>query len=417
LPQGATRKVCLLAAPPGGRRRHRGQALEQEGGDFGGAGVVFLFTFTRRRDGHTAQPDTQKRKGPRSTRGAGLPSFDALGIIITMSVLRSLLLLALVASTDGSRVTAHPRFEGMLNACVLTPSAIECIDDPKQRILFRGVAAAAARPRVKEAFAVVYTDLGPVRVAGDIIFGQLQRVATKAAQGADQLCAATDELCELEGGQGPESLALARRLFDAIDADSSGGLDREELLGSPALLALLRASDDTTHDEQRPTDEELVEKFMLSASVGVGGEMAFVDWAPRLELGSDAVGSALAKLHVSPPRHGRRASPRKKANGERFDQMVETCMGWEHQLGWDEDDVASKAAEAASAGGDRLTLVLLGTFAGGHCEAVVEALRVCYEDYSPLRFGGDLIFRVLTSVVERRIRQVSTSLADTPSHC
>ena len=33
------------------------------------------------------------------------------------------------------------------------------------------------------------------------------------------------------------------------------------------------------------------------------------------------------------------------------------------------------------------------------CLCALRTLRVCYEEYSPLRFGGDLIFRVLKRVV------------------
>ena len=47
--------------------------------------------------------------------------------------------------------------------------------------------------------------------------------------------------------------------------------------------------------------------------------------------------------------------------------------------------------------------LMLGSFEGARCEPVAKALRVCYEEYSPLRFGGDLIFRVLKRVVNGRL--------------
>ena len=35
---------------------------------------------------------------------------------------------------------------------------------------------------------------------------------------------------------------------------------------------------------------------------------------------------------------------------------------------------------------------------------VVEALRICYIDFKPLRVAGDLIFKVIGEVVERRAK-------------
>ena len=65
---------------------------------------------------------------------------------------------------------------------------------------------------------------------------------------------------------------------------------------------------------------------------------------------------------------------------------------------------SAAAIAAATDEGDRLKLVLLGSFVGARCQPVADALRVCYEEYSPLRFGGDIIFRVLKRVVASMLR-------------
>ena len=65
------------------------------------------------------------------------------------------------------------KFDSMVAACTLPDSAVEFIDDRKQRVLFRGVAAAAKEPVIRNAFSIVYQDLGPVRVAGDLIFSAM----------------------------------------------------------------------------------------------------------------------------------------------------------------------------------------------------------------------------------------------------
>ena len=42
-------------------------------------------------------------------------------------------------------------------------------------------------------------------------------------------------------------------------------------------------------------------------------------------------------------------------------------------------------------------------FAGSRCAQISDALRVCYLEYSPLRLGGDLIFKLLKRIVASQI--------------
>ena len=111
-------------------------------------------------------------------------------------------------NAEAARAKTAVKFEAMLNACILPPAAIELIDDKKQRALFRGVAAAAERDNVRNAFLIVYQDMGPVRVAGDLIFNRLQKVASVA-----ESAGALDGLEE-----SADTLAAARELPPAVDA-------------------------------------------------------------------------------------------------------------------------------------------------------------------------------------------------------
>ena len=362
---------------------------------------------------------------------------------------RLLLLHVGAAAALATRAVNMARFEEMLSACVLPPAAIEVIDDPcahthasrifypkagdsptslasrlrrKMRTLFRGVSAAAEQPVVRNAFSIVYQDLGPIRVAGDLIFNKLKRIASEA----DTRIAGLEELQTADS----DALTAARTLFDVVDEDASGGLTREELLASPVLLELLRSGRSKTVD-----DEELVDVFLAEADVDGDGEITFVEFAlatasgsGRLRIADEAVTATIDEFRSREAAAGdadgggagllgrRRANPRRKrkTHGERFDEMLATCLGWEAAYlcrgiptdapiedleGCATEEAAEEAAAIAEQEGKRLQQVLLGTFAGGRSEPVALALRVCYEEYSPLRFGGDLIFRVLKTVV------------------
>ena len=74
----------------------------------------------------------------------------------------------------------------------------------------------------------------------------------------------------------------------------------------------------------------------------------------------------------------------------RFDGMVREFSSW------DED---AALVERARARNPRLAEVLDGCFAGARNPSVVRALRVIYEDYRALRMGGDLVFKLMRTLV------------------
>ena len=401
----------------------------------------------------------------------------------------ALLVNALLAfSATGRRA----KFDAMVASVTLSPRAIEFIDSEKQRLLFKGVLAASEQPMVVNAFAIVYEDLGPVRVAGDLIAKQLSKVATSANERAaasgdvaalsalaasrnlfrlvdsdasgsldrDELLrspvlldriraegesdqaaverfmssADTDDdgqvsfvefasaaasepgLQMVDDADGADSqaaaaLASARALFDCLDSDASGSLTRAELLRSPSLLALVR------HDGE--DDESAVKRFMSSADADGDGEVSFVEFAsaaasePRLQMADAALDAALRAASESQgvaigggSGGGKRSMFGRKAPGERFDDMLAECAVWEAQLDCTPDACDLPGDDDGGGGGDgddRMLLVLKGAFAGSRCAQISDALRVCYLEYSPLRLGGDLIFKLLKRIVASQI--------------
>ena len=337
-------------------------------------------------------------------------------------LLAALFTAALAVSTNNKH---DVKFERMIDTLKLPPSTVEFIDSPQQRVLFRGVAAGVQEPLILNAFGIVYKDLAPVRVAGDIIYGQLAAVATDATQRASGVAATNDD-----DGEGNEietnsmdaaSLATSRQFFDLLDGDNSGGLDRTELLASPELMALIYDDDDDDDNDAGAA----VDRFMKLADENGDGVISFVEFAyaaatqPRLQLVSDA----LAALQSSSSVSGGEGKPKKrgmfgrKSPEERFEAMLKECLVWEQDLGCapppvpiDSDAGQECLVDVKLVGqkGDvdqdgRLLQVLKGSLVGIHCEPVVEALKMCYLDYSPLRLGGDVIFKLLKQVVASQI--------------
>uniref|UniRef100_A0A7S0CM50 EF-hand domain-containing protein n=1 Tax=Proboscia inermis TaxID=420281 RepID=A0A7S0CM50_9STRA len=310
------------------------------------------------------------------------------------------------------------KFNKMVSELTLTPQAVECIDSPKQRVLFRGVAAAAAEPQVRNAFGIVYGDLAPIRVAGDLVFGKLTSVAEEVRK-QEGLVAATDD----DDGSSAALLATSRQLFDLIDGDQSGGIDREELANSPDLMALIlhNANDSNT---------EAADAFMKLADENRDGVISFVEFVnaiakqdqlPQLNSVDDALAAALqSRSSDQSTTKKKRGLGLRKSPEERFEAMLDQCLQWETDLGCgpESDDtsmledecVVDVELELKATNNDkdgRLLQVLKGSLIGARCEPVVEALKMVYMEYSPLRLGGDIIFKLLGKVVDNQVAKAN----------
>jgi len=79
-------------------------------------------------------------------------------------------------------------------------------------------------------------------------------------------------------------------------------------------------------------------------------------------------------------------SERKLKYSQRYDNMVKSFEEWE---------------DLVPSGDGRMVEVLRGCFAGAKDEDVVGALKIVYMDYSALRVGGNLVFKLMGKLVKR----------------
>jgi hypothetical protein len=290
------------------------------------------------------------------------------------------------ATTNGK---ASERFEAMLAEFRTHSDAdLNLVTSPRFRGLLTGTSAAINDKQVTQAFKVLYEDLGPIRVAGDLMFSKLERevAKSKASDGAGNVRAlGRDDAC----------VVAARKIFDTVDADASGTVSSTELLDSDLLRSLGQCVDCTCEkkgscqsvsnfmaeiDKTHPEGEIHFDEFLVAAhhllyegdaSVSLfGGEDA-----------DDLVNELLNGDTYNRPEDKSKADKYSK----RFDAMCEEFETWES------DDSSAKA----QAKNPRLALVLEGCFAGAKEQAVVDALKILYVDFRVLRMAGDLIFKMM----------------------
>ena len=263
------------------------------------------------------------------------------------------------------------------------------------RGLLTGVSAAVKDEQVSMAFRVLYEDLGPVRVGGDLIFRKLERELVKTKDAAETV---------RKLGREDSCVVAARTIFDAVDADASGTVSRQELLDSDLLRSLGQCQDCTCDkkgncqsvakfmdeiDKTHPDGELHFGEFMVAA------HHLLYEGDASLSLfgGGDAVDDLVDQLLSTDEieSHGKNGKERADRYAKRFDGMCEEFDSWEG----DAEDGNSSVMTRAQERNPRLALVLEGCFAGAKKPPVVDALKILYVDFLPLRMAGDLIFKLM----------------------
>lgn len=273
------------------------------------------------------------------------------------------------------------RFESMLTDFRLHSEAdINLVESARYRGLLTGTSAAINDPKVTLAFKVLYEDIGPVRVAGDLIFSKLERELAKS-----KVTAGAVTVQEL--GLDDSCVVVARKVFDAVDADASGTVSSQELLDSDLLGSLGGCSDSESVmrfmdeiDKTHPTGELQFDEFLLASH-----NVLYAGDASVSLFGGDACAEELVDEMLN-GREGELGQEKVDRYSQRFDNMCDEFDSWES----DDATTSSKAEK-----NPRMGLVLEGCFAGSKNPPVVDALKILYIDFRPLRMAGDLIFKMM----------------------
>ena len=268
------------------------------------------------------------------------------------------------------------------------------VKNARLRALYEGIAASYYIPEVYRAFEILFEDYAPLRVGGRLVYAQLKQSMMEA---------------QLERKEEVESVSQVT------------GLDPVEI--EKNRIAWLKMA--VHHEDDKAaqlTMQQLID-FGLAETVGeVLGHEDFEGWLNSLNQNSTTDGLTFCELmlalqncsvdsdqpecnpHTLLPELVRRLEPeemtinvkslsdKKKRYSNRYDGMVESFLQWKDNF----------PAESKSRNMD----VLRGCYAGAQNPDIVKALRIVYLDFTALRFAGDLIFKVMKTLVGSRKKTV-----------
>ena len=284
-----------------------------------------------------------------------------------------------VSRSSKKQTPVEQEFHDMISTFTsYTEEDIQSIPNPRLQVIYRGVAASAEEPAVYRSFQVLFEDFVPLRLAGRMIFGTLKNEMDES------IVLRQDQVTRLMQRTGLEEAELrnSRLAFMSIAKERNGKavVTKEVLVDAKIAEAFVNIMNLENQDEffkKLDGKEWNFEQFMLGLQQCTDSQScSLVDCNP-----STVLQEALVRM---PPRDVFSVDPRKQKYSERYDNMVTTFKQWK--------------AKVPTGEGRRLD-ILRGCFVGAENEQVVGALKICYVDYSALRVGGDLIFKLMTALV------------------
>lgn len=285
-----------------------------------------------------------------------------------------------------------------------SPKDIACVPDPRYRALYEGVVAGANEPLVMNAFSIVFEDLLPLRVAGRMMYRHLKSTMEECIQERDS----KEQFLVEEHGFDIHTLNHGRKAFMAIMKDESNGggapdgqMTMGALIDSGIVDTIVELLEFDSFEEfvkvmDADQDEKITfEKFMVglqrckvdSGNVG-SSDGALCDVNCDLSQVLNEIVERMKPLEAA--KRETSTDARKLKYSEKFDYMLRCFEEWE---------------ELVPSGDGRMLEVLKGSFAGARNEKIVKALKIVYMDYSALRVGGDLVFKLMEKLVARRQRK------------
>lgn len=278
---------------------------------------------------------------------------------------------------------------------------IACIENHRYRVLFDGVAAGMKEPAVYRSFVVLFEDYAPVRIAGRMMYKHLSNVMAKSREAI----AMETHVIQKRTGLTAQDIVGGRLAFLAVkdgNTQEKGGREREstltmeQLINSGIVSTVIEILEyesfeafleDMDHDGNAVTFETFMIGLQNCAQSSCEDSCNISTVLQDLESRMGPLDRRRQLISLD---------QRKKKYSDRYDNMIAFFKEWEQLL-----LTANKSHLS------RIETILQGCIVGAQNESVVNALRVLYLDYSALRIAGDLIFRLVSVLVNNKKKKIN----------
>jgi len=282
-------------------------------------------------------------------------------------------------------------FRELLEGILYTRVELESVANPRLRAILEGISASYYEPAVYRAFEVLYEDYAPLRLAGKMVYRRLRSVMEESREYKQRQIERVIKATGMSSTEAESCWSTFIRLGHSQHLPISAlktyfGPDTLQALNSDSVESVL--SKLNPERKNSLSFEELVTRMFYQTHGESQSDINHEGSANLLRkvLDSDRISLAEASDFSS-----RLDSKHQKYN-QRYDDMLMQFGEWKEFI--------------PDGNGRRLDIVR-GCFVGSENPAVVEALRIIYVDYGPLRMSGDWIFKLVSTFMGAAQRRQS----------
>ena len=275
------------------------------------------------------------------------------------------------------------------------------LPDTRARTIVHGVAASGDDEAVYRAFEILFEDLMPLRIAGRMVFQRLKTKMEKSIREREEQIAHVVEATGLD----PRDIEEARIVFFEVTCK----LNHAVYLTSEQLTAT-RMFQSIHSRLNLNSPSELVSKLDRQGNGKIGLEDFLIGLHQCAEDQCEVEGNecyALQVVHELLEEIDSMENPMEmQANSaksmtreakelkyiRRYNEMLEIFRSWKDQVPW--------LWEKKNPG--KKWEVVQGCFIGAENEKVVDALRIVYVDYAPLRVAAEFILSLSASLLKMK---------------
>eukprot|EP01041_Mallomonas_annulata_P008618 gene8618-17780_t len=309
---------------------------------------------------------------------------------------------------DATKNKVATNFYSMVNRfSSYTDDDIKNLENERLRQLVFGGISALDELKVVQAFCVLYEDILPVRLGGDILFNMLDKAIVNArnkkssyierniATNARSDTNSKQILSKTKQKLLREVLLFSRRedqigrncdtIFAEIDKNKDNTISLEEFESWIESVII-------TDSEENETLEELevasLNSKVLFNEIDINNDGSI---SPE-EFSVWTTGSNENECEVQ--YEDLPTSTKTVKYRERYLHMVRSFAKWGKAFASNNENTQNENTKAYSED-NRLNIIISGCFAGAENPGVVKALGILYEDYLPLRLAGDVVFKLV----------------------
>ena len=272
-------------------------------------------------------------------------------------------------------------FRELLEGILYTPLEIDAMTDTRLRVIYEGIEASYNERAVYRAFEVLYEDYLPLRIAGRMVYRKMTTVMEDSKEYQQQQVQAVMAATNLSRTQVQSSWSV----FVNIAEDREISMKQVRLYVATSVVDIL--SYNNVGDVLKRLDPERKGRLSFQELM-VGLHRCAVE--SNMSDPANTLQEILTSIDSIDVKSVSNIDGQRMKYNQRYNEMIEKFAVWK-------DFIPS--------GKGRRIDIMRGCFVGSENPKVVEALRVVYVDFPPLRLSGDWIFKVVSSIMGRRSKK------------